>query len=157
MCCLLPMHIAEYMRVVRLRWLIDAFSHQAKHEDWLIVNLLVFKSLKALKPSVWSLQQDGHCAVCLFVDLCLLSELICFIPADQSLCCTSFFYHYHEKRTCAKTTLNPFTTLIIFFPDVEKDDEASIASATNESGQQGAPAPETCIETTVPKLGQNLW
>ncbi|KAF4071978.1 hypothetical protein AMELA_G00269060 [Ameiurus melas] len=41
--------------------------------------------------------------------------------------------------------------------DVEKDDEASIASATNESGQQGAPAPETCIETTVPKLGQNLW
>ncbi|XP_017557453.1 tyrosine-protein kinase BAZ1B [Pygocentrus nattereri] len=41
--------------------------------------------------------------------------------------------------------------------DVEKDDEGSIGSTTNESGQQGAPAPETCIETTVPKQGQNLW
>lgn len=41
--------------------------------------------------------------------------------------------------------------------DEAKEDEASIASATNENGQQGAPNPETCIETTVPKLGQNLW
>ncbi|XP_036440921.1 tyrosine-protein kinase BAZ1B isoform X3 [Colossoma macropomum] len=41
--------------------------------------------------------------------------------------------------------------------DAEKDDEGSIGSATNENGQQGVPAPETCIETTVPKQGQNLW
>ncbi|XP_062860363.1 tyrosine-protein kinase BAZ1B [Trichomycterus rosablanca] len=38
----------------------------------------------------------------------------------------------------------------------EKDDERSISSAT-ENGQQGAPAFETCAETTVPKQGQNLW
>ncbi|KAK1785309.1 hypothetical protein P4O66_018706 [Electrophorus voltai] len=41
--------------------------------------------------------------------------------------------------------------------DGEKEDDESIASITNESGQQGVPAPETCIETTVPKQGQNLW
>ncbi|XP_055029510.2 tyrosine-protein kinase BAZ1B [Misgurnus anguillicaudatus] len=41
--------------------------------------------------------------------------------------------------------------------DAEKEDEGSIASASNENGQQGAPVPETCIETTVPKQGQNLW
>ncbi|KAI5098010.1 tyrosine-protein kinase BAZ1B [Silurus meridionalis] len=41
--------------------------------------------------------------------------------------------------------------------DEETEDEASIASATNENGQQGASVAETCIETTVPKLGQNLW
>uniref|UniRef100_A0A8C1MBX4 Tyrosine-protein kinase BAZ1B n=1 Tax=Cyprinus carpio TaxID=7962 RepID=A0A8C1MBX4_CYPCA len=29
--------------------------------------------------------------------------------------------------------------------------------ASNENGQQGAPVPEPCIETTVPKQGQNLW
>uniref|UniRef100_A0A8C2CT67 Tyrosine-protein kinase BAZ1B n=1 Tax=Cyprinus carpio TaxID=7962 RepID=A0A8C2CT67_CYPCA len=28
---------------------------------------------------------------------------------------------------------------------------------SNENGQQGAPVPESCIETTVPKQGQNLW
>uniref|UniRef100_A0A8C1UJ28 Tyrosine-protein kinase BAZ1B n=1 Tax=Cyprinus carpio TaxID=7962 RepID=A0A8C1UJ28_CYPCA len=28
---------------------------------------------------------------------------------------------------------------------------------SNENGQQGAPVPEPCIETTVPKQGQNLW
>ena len=46
---------------------------------------------------------------------------------------------------------------LFFSLDVEKDDEGSIGSVTNENGQQGAPAPETCIETTVPKQGQNLW
>ncbi|ROJ25339.1 Tyrosine-protein kinase BAZ1B [Anabarilius grahami] len=40
--------------------------------------------------------------------------------------------------------------------DGEKEDEGSIVSASNENGQQGAPVPETCIETTVPKQGQNL-
>ncbi|KAL1256269.1 hypothetical protein QQF64_011814, partial [Cirrhinus molitorella] len=41
--------------------------------------------------------------------------------------------------------------------DGEKEDEGSIVSTSNENGQQGAPVPETCIETTVPKQGQNLW
>ncbi|XP_050991217.1 tyrosine-protein kinase BAZ1B isoform X2 [Labeo rohita] len=41
--------------------------------------------------------------------------------------------------------------------DGEKEDEGSIVSTTNENGQQGAPVPESCIETTVPKQGQNLW
>uniref|UniRef100_A0A672MJ77 Tyrosine-protein kinase BAZ1B n=1 Tax=Sinocyclocheilus grahami TaxID=75366 RepID=A0A672MJ77_SINGR len=41
--------------------------------------------------------------------------------------------------------------------DGEKEDEGSIVSASNENGQQGAPVPESCIETTVPKQGQNLW
>uniref|UniRef100_A0A672MEI3 Tyrosine-protein kinase BAZ1B n=1 Tax=Sinocyclocheilus grahami TaxID=75366 RepID=A0A672MEI3_SINGR len=40
---------------------------------------------------------------------------------------------------------------------VSKEDEGSIVSASNENGQQGAPVPESCIETTVPKQGQNLW
>uniref|UniRef100_A0A8C1MDC1 Tyrosine-protein kinase BAZ1B n=1 Tax=Cyprinus carpio TaxID=7962 RepID=A0A8C1MDC1_CYPCA len=35
--------------------------------------------------------------------------------------------------------------------------EEDIVSASNENGQQGAPVPEPCIETTVPKQGQNLW
>uniref|UniRef100_A0A8C1TWH3 Tyrosine-protein kinase BAZ1B n=1 Tax=Cyprinus carpio TaxID=7962 RepID=A0A8C1TWH3_CYPCA len=30
-------------------------------------------------------------------------------------------------------------------------------ATSNENGQQGAPVPESCIETTVPKQGQNLW
>ncbi|XP_072551289.1 tyrosine-protein kinase BAZ1B [Salminus brasiliensis] len=41
--------------------------------------------------------------------------------------------------------------------DGDKDDEGSIASATNENGQQGLPVLETYMETTVPKQGQNLW
>ncbi|XP_059362086.1 tyrosine-protein kinase BAZ1B-like [Carassius carassius] len=41
--------------------------------------------------------------------------------------------------------------------DEGKDDDGSIVSTSNENGQQGAPVPETCIETTVPKQGQNLW
>ncbi|XDV29533.1 hypothetical protein PO909_032646 [Leuciscus waleckii] len=41
--------------------------------------------------------------------------------------------------------------------DGEKEDEGSIVSTSNENGQQGVPVPETCIETTVPKQGQNLW
>ncbi|KTG39978.1 hypothetical protein cypCar_00019781 [Cyprinus carpio] len=41
--------------------------------------------------------------------------------------------------------------------DGEKEDEGSIVSTSNENGQQGAPVPESCIETTVPKQGQNLW
>uniref|UniRef100_A0A8C1UMY1 Tyrosine-protein kinase BAZ1B n=1 Tax=Cyprinus carpio TaxID=7962 RepID=A0A8C1UMY1_CYPCA len=41
--------------------------------------------------------------------------------------------------------------------DGEKEDEGSIVSTSNENGQQGAPVPEPCIETTVPKQGQNLW
>uniref|UniRef100_A0A673L7S9 Tyrosine-protein kinase BAZ1B n=1 Tax=Sinocyclocheilus rhinocerous TaxID=307959 RepID=A0A673L7S9_9TELE len=38
-----------------------------------------------------------------------------------------------------------------------KEDEGSIVSTSNENGQQGTPVPESCIETTVPKQGQNLW
>ncbi|XP_066540808.1 tyrosine-protein kinase BAZ1B [Hoplias malabaricus] len=38
-----------------------------------------------------------------------------------------------------------------------EDDEGSIASVTNENGQQMVPVPETCIETSVPNQGQNLW
>lgn len=39
----------------------------------------------------------------------------------------------------------------------EKEEEGS-ESASNDGAQQVAPvAPETVIETTVPKLGQNLW
>uniref|UniRef100_A0A673LH24 Tyrosine-protein kinase BAZ1B n=1 Tax=Sinocyclocheilus rhinocerous TaxID=307959 RepID=A0A673LH24_9TELE len=30
-------------------------------------------------------------------------------------------------------------------------------ATSNENGQQGTPVPESCIETTVPKQGQNLW
>uniref|UniRef100_W5LE15 Tyrosine-protein kinase BAZ1B n=1 Tax=Astyanax mexicanus TaxID=7994 RepID=W5LE15_ASTMX len=41
--------------------------------------------------------------------------------------------------------------------DVDKDDEGSIASATNENGQRWMSAPENYIESTVPKQGQNLW
>ncbi|XP_030622813.1 tyrosine-protein kinase BAZ1B [Chanos chanos] len=42
--------------------------------------------------------------------------------------------------------------------DGDKEEEGSIASTSNEGGQQGAaPTNETCIETTVPKQGQNLW
>uniref|UniRef100_A0A673LET8 Tyrosine-protein kinase BAZ1B n=1 Tax=Sinocyclocheilus rhinocerous TaxID=307959 RepID=A0A673LET8_9TELE len=41
--------------------------------------------------------------------------------------------------------------------DGEKEDEGSIVSTSNENGQQGTPVPESCIETTVPKQGQNLW
>uniref|UniRef100_A0A3B1KDH6 Tyrosine-protein kinase BAZ1B n=1 Tax=Astyanax mexicanus TaxID=7994 RepID=A0A3B1KDH6_ASTMX len=41
--------------------------------------------------------------------------------------------------------------------DYNKDDEGSIASATNENGQRWMSAPENYIESTVPKQGQNLW
>uniref|UniRef100_A0A8B9JG25 Tyrosine-protein kinase BAZ1B n=1 Tax=Astyanax mexicanus TaxID=7994 RepID=A0A8B9JG25_ASTMX len=41
--------------------------------------------------------------------------------------------------------------------DVDKDDDGSIASATNENGQRWMSAPENYIESTVPKQGQNLW
>lgn len=53
--------------------------------------------------------------------------------------------------------LNILQKLFVSFilSDGEKEDEGSIAS--NENGHQGAPVPETCIETTVPKQGQNLW
>uniref|UniRef100_A0A8C1ERS8 Tyrosine-protein kinase BAZ1B n=1 Tax=Cyprinus carpio carpio TaxID=630221 RepID=A0A8C1ERS8_CYPCA len=40
----------------------------------------------------------------------------------------------------------------------EEDKEEEMEGyASNENGQQGAPVPEPCIETTVPKQGQNLW
>ncbi|MEQ2290917.1 Tyrosine-protein kinase baz1b [Ameca splendens] len=39
--------------------------------------------------------------------------------------------------------------------EAEKDD-ASVDGAANEGVQQGA-APDVCIETTIPKQGQNLW
>ncbi|MED6241545.1 Tyrosine-protein kinase baz1b [Ataeniobius toweri] len=39
--------------------------------------------------------------------------------------------------------------------EAEKDD-ASVDGAVNEGVQQGA-APDVCIETTIPKQGQNLW
>uniref|UniRef100_A0A8C2IXE4 Tyrosine-protein kinase BAZ1B n=1 Tax=Cyprinus carpio TaxID=7962 RepID=A0A8C2IXE4_CYPCA len=40
----------------------------------------------------------------------------------------------------------------------EEDKEEEMEGYTsNENGQQGAPVPEPCIETTVPKQGQNLW
>lgn len=38
---------------------------------------------------------------------------------------------------------------------IEKDD-CSIDGAVSEGAQQGA-AVDVCIETTVPKQGQNLW
>nr|XP_015223247.1 PREDICTED: tyrosine-protein kinase BAZ1B isoform X2 [Lepisosteus oculatus] len=42
--------------------------------------------------------------------------------------------------------------------EVEKEEEDGTESTLSEAGQQGALAnPETCIETTVPKQGQNLW
>lgn len=50
-----------------------------------------------------------------------------------------------------------FEIVFFFALDGEKEDEGSIVSTSNENGQQGAPVPETCIETTVPKQGQNLW
>ena len=42
-----------------------------------------------------------------------------------------------------------------FFAGLEKDD-SSIDGAISEGAQQGA-AFDICIETTVPKQGQNLW
>ncbi|KAK5603785.1 Tyrosine-protein kinase baz1b [Crenichthys baileyi] len=39
--------------------------------------------------------------------------------------------------------------------EAEKDD-ASVDGAANDGVQQGA-APDVCIETTIPKQGQNLW
>lgn len=48
----------------------------------------------------------------------------------------------------AKLTVN------VCFPEVEKNDER-IDGEMNEGAQQGAA--EVCVETTVPKLGQNLW
>uniref|UniRef100_A0A673LEC7 Tyrosine-protein kinase BAZ1B n=1 Tax=Sinocyclocheilus rhinocerous TaxID=307959 RepID=A0A673LEC7_9TELE len=40
----------------------------------------------------------------------------------------------------------------------EEDKEEEMEGYTsNENGQQGTPVPESCIETTVPKQGQNLW
>lgn len=38
----------------------------------------------------------------------------------------------------------------------EKDD-GSVDGAMSEGAQQGAAPAEVCIETTVPKQGQNLW
>lgn len=54
-------------------------------------------------------------------------------------------------------TVNKCLKMFLAFSDGEKEDEGSIVSTTNENGQQGAPVPESCIETTVPKQGQNLW
>lgn len=45
-------------------------------------------------------------------------------------------------------------TVNVCFPEVEKNDER-IDGEMNEGAQQGAA--EVCVETTVPKLGQNLW
>uniref|UniRef100_A0A673JPF7 Tyrosine-protein kinase BAZ1B n=1 Tax=Sinocyclocheilus rhinocerous TaxID=307959 RepID=A0A673JPF7_9TELE len=39
----------------------------------------------------------------------------------------------------------------------EDKEEETEGYASNENGQQGAPVLESCIETTVPKQGQNLW
>uniref|UniRef100_A0A671LTM0 Tyrosine-protein kinase BAZ1B n=1 Tax=Sinocyclocheilus anshuiensis TaxID=1608454 RepID=A0A671LTM0_9TELE len=39
----------------------------------------------------------------------------------------------------------------------EDKEEETEGYTSNENGQQGAPVPESCIETTVPKQGQNLW
>ncbi|XP_036380882.1 tyrosine-protein kinase BAZ1B-like isoform X2 [Megalops cyprinoides] len=40
----------------------------------------------------------------------------------------------------------------------EEEEECSAESALNDDGQQGAPtASENPIETTIPKMGQNLW
>lgn len=36
-------------------------------------------------------------------------------------------------------------------------DEGSVDGAMSEGAQQGAAQAEVCIETTVPKQGQNLW
>ena len=65
--------------------------------------------------------------------------------------------------------LGGYLSLLFLFPcgmvficffnlaDGEKEEEGS-ESASNEGAQQVAPAaPEAIIETTVPKLGQNLW
>ncbi|XP_015228212.1 PREDICTED: tyrosine-protein kinase BAZ1B [Cyprinodon variegatus] len=41
-------------------------------------------------------------------------------------------------------------------PQEAEKDNASVDGATSEGVQQGA-APDVCIETTIPKQGQNLW
>lgn len=45
--------------------------------------------------------------------------------------------------------------IIVYIVGDEKDD-GSVHGAINEGAQQGA-ATDACIETTVPKQGQNLW
>lgn len=39
---------------------------------------------------------------------------------------------------------------------VEADDSGSIDGSKNDEAQLGAPT-DVCIETTIPKQGQNLW
>lgn len=47
---------------------------------------------------------------------------------------------------------------LIFLSAADEKDDGSIDGAINEAGQQGAaPAADVCIETTIPKQGQNLW
>jgi len=46
---------------------------------------------------------------------------------------------------------------VICVPEAEQqEDEASTDGGMSETAQT-APAAEVCIETTVPKQGQNLW
>lgn len=61
-----------------------------------------------------------------------------------------FFFPKKQNKTVEGSCL--FT---VFVAGVEKDD-SSIDGAISEGAQQGA-AFDICIETTVPKQGQNLW
>lgn len=45
--------------------------------------------------------------------------------------------------------------MVVCVPEVEKDEDASTDGMSETA--QTAPAAEVCIETTVPKQGQNLW
>lgn len=46
--------------------------------------------------------------------------------------------------------------ITVYLVGAEKDD-GSIDGAISEGAQQGGAAADICIETTVPKQGQNLW
>lgn len=61
------------------------------------------------------------------------------------------------KKNCLKchqVNTNLLTT--VYVVGAEKDD-VSIDGAVSEGAQQGAAAADICIETSVPKQGQNLW
>lgn len=77
---------------------------------------------------------------------------------------TTMFFLFDQ---ILKSSLHPISTFLFCWVNsfqmtdysscagAEKDD-GSIDGAISEGAQQGAAA-DVCIETTVPKLGQNLW
>lgn len=64
--------------------------------------------------------------------------------------------HFYILLLLCVQFLHDWLKIIDYIVGAEKDD-GSIDGAISEGAQQGAASADVCIETTVPKQGQNLW